>query len=97
MRYLTLSADYIDPSLREESEGHLVIDRAGLPVDLVARIVAWNADYQVVVPLGLSERRSLAGHIDELDARGLSLAAEIERALAPSRVRYYSEGWLTYL
>lgn len=31
MRYLTLSADYVDPSLCDESEGHLVIDRAGLP------------------------------------------------------------------
>lgn len=97
MRYLTLSADYLNPSLRDQSEGRVAIDRAGLPPELVARIVAWNDEYQVVVQLDLSERRAINSRIEELDESGAALAAEIERALAPSKVSYYSEGLLRML
>lgn len=94
MRYLTLSADYMQPSLRDHSEGQIAVDLAGFSDDLVARLIAWNSEYQVMVPLDLSERRSLVRSIEKLDARGVALAAEIERALAPAKVTYYSEGWL---
>ncbi|WP_232547630.1 hypothetical protein [Propioniciclava soli] len=75
----------------------MVIDLAGLSDDLVARLIAWNSEYQVIVPLDLRQRRSLARSIERLDARGIALADEIERALAPANVTYYSEGWLRNL
>lgn len=94
MRYLTLSADYMEPSLRDEKLGRLDVHRAGLSEDLAARIVAWNVEYQVVIPRGLNERRAMTDLIEELDARGAKLAHEVERELTPAKVRYYSEGWL---
>jgi hypothetical protein len=54
---------------------------------LVDRILAWNLEYEDIVPLDLSERRAMARRIEELDRMGGALAAEIERALAPSKVQ----------
>lgn len=96
MRYLTLSADYLQPSLRDDKQGAMAVHQAGLSEELAVRIVAWNAEYQIVIPRGLEERRALADLIEVLDASGAALAREVERELAPAKVRYYSEGWMRH-
>ncbi len=98
MRYLTLSADYIDYSIKDAADGE--IDRRELSTELTGALDAWNADYQSIVRLGVSERTSaiIAEQIDVLDHRGKALAEAIASDLADVReVRYYSEGKLAYL
>jgi hypothetical protein len=94
MRYLTLSADYLAPSIRDETLGRVDVRDIGMSDDLTARIVAWNEAYQVVIPRGPDERAGMADLIERLDADGIELADEVQRELAPAKVRYYSEGWL---
>jgi hypothetical protein len=98
LKYLTLSADYLQPSLRDELTGESDIDQFELPLELINDIVTWNAEYQQIIPLGRDERRIRASLIDNLDKIGLALADRVASALAePAKVRYYSEGWLRHL
>ena len=94
MRYLTMSADYLEPSLGDERLGSLDVHQAGLSKDLTARILAWNRDYQTVIPLDHDGRKIVADLIEHLDAQGMQLARDVEREMAPAKVRYYSEGLL---
>ncbi|WP_156382627.1 hypothetical protein [Sanguibacter sp. Leaf3] len=97
MKYLTLSADYEEPRLRDDA----VDDRSGLWEEissaLRADIVCWNGAYQAVIQMDAAQRVEAADLIGELDARGLRLAACVAAELSHAKVRYYSEGLLTPL
>ena len=92
MRYLTLAADHLEPSVTEEALELSSLDDLGLSTPLTDEVRAWNARYQRVVPLPGSERFALADEIERLDRAGLELARRIAAELAPAKVRYYSEG-----
>lgn len=93
--YLTLSADYLRWSLRDADPGKDALPH--LSPDLRDELDQWNERYQPVVPLDRDARLPVAELIDELDVQGQDLATRIESALAPAKVRYYSEGHLCYL
>src|SRR5262245_51913619 len=100
MMYLTLSADYLEFSLRDESAGQVSPGKLGLPDELVAELDRWNTRYQPVIPMGTAERQEegVSSLIRELDQVGQELANRIAGAvLGKPKVRYYSEGWLKYL
>lgn len=95
MRYLTFSADYMEPSLRDDdSDKPRPWDM--LAPQLKAEIVRWNDDYRPIVSMDLAQRKAMAELIDDLDARGLNLASRIAEKLGQAKVRYYSEGLLSY-
>lgn len=96
MRYLTLAADYLDPSLVDVLLGRLDVRESGVSEELGKRIFEWNKEYQVVIPCDLLEREALNDLIEDLDEKGAALARDVQRELAPAKVRYYSEGWLRY-
>ena len=97
MKYLTLSADYEEPGLRDDA----VDDRSGvweeLSSELRADIVRWNDAYQAVIQMDAARRVEAADLIGDLDARGFALAACVAAELSHAKVRYYSEGLLTPL
>jgi hypothetical protein len=97
MRYLTLSADYQEVSIRDEGSGAVDIVALRLPDELVAELAAWNDRYQRVV-LTEAEKRSvepLASLIRELDHSGLALAERLASVVeGGAKVKYYSEGLL---
>jgi hypothetical protein len=98
MRYLVLSADYMDFSIRDTADGE--VDRNELSVQLAEALRAWNAEYQSIVRLSPSERVSgdLPEQIAKLDRRGKALAEILASDLSDVReVRYYSEGKLDYI
>lgn len=95
MMYLSLSADAYQPSLRDEQEGSVSLDL--LPHEIRDQLQAWNSEYQPVVQMTREERATAVGLIDDLDRRGMDIASRIETALAPAKVRYYSEGRLRSL
>lgn len=99
MRYLTVAADYTGSALRDDQVGSVVPEEVGLPSPLGVRMCAWNARYRAVMPLGPAERaeRLVVELIDELDAEGLSLVTDIVTLRPDFKVRYFSEGLLTYL
>lgn len=92
MRYLTLAADYLEPSVIDEALELSSLDDLGLSTPLTDEVRAWNARYQKVVPLPPGQRLALADEIERLDRVGLELAGKIATELAPAKVRYYSEG-----
>jgi hypothetical protein len=100
MTYLTLSADYLEFSLRDEGANPVLPSELGLPDELVAELNDWNSRYQIIIPVDMTERQTdeMSSLIRELDESGRQLADHIAR-VAPvrSKVRYYSEGWLRYL
>ncbi|OYN91140.1 hypothetical protein [Parenemella sanctibonifatiensis] len=96
MKYLTLSADDLAPSIMDADEG-LELEELEIPDRLRARILEWNAAYQPIIPLTEVERQQVADRIDALDAIGLTLRAELEESLAPAKVAYYSEGRLRHI
>lgn len=99
MRYLTLAADYREPSLVDERDGPMRVDDLGVP-GLGDAIVAWNERYQLVMPAGIEERRAnpMASLINQLDRAGCSLAERVAAALGDgAKVKYYSEGLLRHL
>jgi hypothetical protein len=99
-RYLTLSADYDAPALKDADEPVDLAD-VGLSQELVADIRQWNQDYQAVVQLGLAERAVHGGKVEQLDSRGLALcqriAVETSTRTEVSKVGYYSEGQMRRL
>ncbi|REJ06736.1 hypothetical protein DY023_05110 [Microbacterium bovistercoris] len=99
MRYLVLSADYMDPNLRDDESGsEFDVDVVNeVSPSLAADIVEWNNSYQAVIPMDLAARVAAADLIGQLDGRGLDLAGRIEEELRPARVHYYSEGLLKSL
>lgn len=100
MRYLTLSADFGHASLRDLDSTEIDLDAIELPRELREAIAGWNERYQVVIPVGMSEREAepMAPLIAELDETGVALAARVELALSGgAEVRYYSEGLLRHL
>jgi hypothetical protein len=98
MKYLTLSADYLDYSLQGDSGEP--VDRALIPPDIVGELEDWNADYQSIIPLPTEERASkeILDKIQHLDSRGVCLAANVASSIpgAPKAI-YYSEGLLRRL
>jgi hypothetical protein len=98
--YLTLAADYGEPSLRDPVTP-VDLDEVGLSEGLLSEIHKWNDDYQWVVPLSATERAQRSQEIAELDSRGLTLcdriAVEIMRGTEVPKVEYYSEGQLRRL
>ncbi len=94
MRYLTLAADYLEPSVTDEASELSSLDDLGLSAALTDEVRAWNARYQTVVPLPLVERVAMAAEIERLDEVGLELAGRMAAELAPAKVEYYSEGLL---
>jgi hypothetical protein len=100
MRYLTLAADYGTVSLRDERLGQLDLADLDVPRDLVEDVVAWNGQYQQIVPMDMEQRSAMPASdlIDELDERGVALAERLADAIGDgSKVRYYSEGRLRTL
>lgn len=98
MRYLVLSADYFDFSIRDVADGE--IDRDEIPAELQDQLRDWNGDYQPIVTLGDVDRSeaAVAEQIANLDQRGKVLAGALASILLNVReVRYYSEGKLTYI
>ncbi|MEU1883356.1 hypothetical protein ABZ470_39135 [Streptosporangium sp. NPDC020072] len=98
MRYLVLSADYLDFSIRDVADGE--IDRDGIPAELQDQLRDWNSDYQSIVALGDVDRSeaAVAEQIANLDQRGKVLAGALASILLNvGEVRYYSEGKLTYI
>jgi hypothetical protein len=96
VRYLVLSADYLEPRLRDDSRDDDANSWRVLSLELQADLARWNRDYQVVVPMDLAQRTQAADLIQELDTRGLQLARRISLEVGPSKVRYYSEGLMRY-
>lgn len=96
MRYLTLSADYGELSLRDEQAGAIDVVNLGAPQDLVDELTAWNARYQPIISMEMNERQITAAElIDELDVLGMELAERLAKAIGDgTKVSYYSEGLL---
>ena len=97
MRYLRLSADYMDPSLIDKIGGPISPSELNLSAELQSMIAEWNSAYQKVIPLSMVERsdEEWRSTIRILDARGLDLAQVITDELADgTKVEYYSEGLL---
>ena len=94
MKYLILSADYLQPSIQDEFTGEqLDLTDPAIPASLSSSILKWNGEYQSVIPAMGVARERLAEHIDSLDTLGLALARDLECAMANgSKVKYYSEG-----
>jgi hypothetical protein len=102
MRYLTLSADYGAPQLRDadDRDGSTSLDEIGLPSALVDALTSWNAEYQEVIPLDTKERERdpASALIDRLDQEGMALALRVAEAVGSgAKVAYYSEGRLRSL
>ena len=97
MRYLTLGADYLEPTLVDlgDEDSHNQIDLLSEP--LLKRIRAWGDRYQLIIPMEPGERAGVTALIEKLDAEGLALAALVAEELAPAKVQYYSEGLLRRL
>ena len=90
MRYLTLSADYGAPNLRDEDldNGAVIVSQA-----LQLKLDAWNRDYEPIVKMTSNERQAELGRIEGLDATGRELAAEVAASLGREvKIEYYSEG-----
>jgi|GEM_PF-3533391 len=98
MKYLVLTADYGDYSLRSEFEEDAQIRRL-LCTELQVRLERWNESYQAVVHLPEADRASdrVAAQIRQLDTEGLALANAIATELRPAKVKYFSEGLLRHL
>jgi hypothetical protein len=98
MRYLTLSADYLHPTLKDDSSDQVNVEELHLPSELVIRLKEWNQSYQAIIPLEPSRRSESATEIliTTLDKEGAEIAVAIAEAVS-AKVRYYSEGKLTYL
>jgi hypothetical protein len=93
MKYLILSADYIDYSLKDDLGNS--VDRMLMPRIIQDELEAWNVEYQLIIPLSIEERasRETRDKIRDLDSRGISLAAIIADSMADHpKVAYYSEG-----
>lgn len=97
MRYLTIAADYTGSAVRDDFGGPVEPEVLSLPETLCAALRAWNERYREIIPLDTDERAQQATLIEELDRRGQELATEIVAALGEAKVRYFSEGHLTYL
>lgn len=99
LRYLTLSADYSEPGLRDDFQGPIAPEQIGLPPEIGDQIRNWNDRYQEIILLGPQERAkgSTAQLIDSLDHEGLVLVDAIAAALGDVKVRYFSEGYLRYI
>jgi hypothetical protein len=98
MKYLTLSADYLDYSLKDDSGEP--VDRALIPPGILEELEAWNVDYQSIIPLSVEERASkeVLDKIQSLDSRGVSLAMVVANSIPSApRATYYSEGLLRRL
>lgn len=94
MRYLTLAANHLEPSVTGEAAELSSLEELGLSRTLTDEVRAWNARYQTVVPLPVVERFAVADEIERLDQAGLELAGRIATELAPAKVKYYSEEFL---
>ncbi len=93
VRYLTLSADYKELSLRDESGGQVSPVDLNLAPELQRALEAWNLEYQRIIRFDAGQRTRVAPEIKALDDRGIQLAADIRRACQPeAKVSYYSEG-----
>jgi hypothetical protein len=92
--YLTLSADYLEPSVHDDQGTTLSLAALNLPAELVDRIRRWNEAYQLVIPATAERRSELASEIAELDKVGLGLARELSSVLGGAKIRYFSEGLL---
>lgn len=99
MLYLTLSAGYTEPSLRDEYEGLLGPGELHLSDALSVRISVWNERYRAIISLDSEQRRAepIAKLIDELDQEGVELADLVRAEVANCKVRYFSEGRLRHL
>lgn len=100
MRCLVLGADYRHVLLRDGQAGQVEPGELGLPAQLIDDINDWNEKYQVIIPRDMSERssNSVASLMQSLDRLGLKLAERVAEAVSGgAKVRYYSEGLLTYL
>ena len=98
MRYLLLSADYHDFSIRDVADGE--VGRDELPAELQDQLRDWNGDYQSVITLGEGGRSEAAvvEQIANLDQRGKALAGALTSTLPNvGEVRYYSEGQFSYI
>lgn len=98
MKYLTLSADYISFSLKDDySDSDL---SQNLDLHLLDLLNGWNDEYKKIIPLSSKERVPLSKKIMELDHTGLILAQKIKDSLDSEekiKIKYFSEGNLMYL
>ena len=92
-----LSADWGIPSVIENDDQAWSSVREEIHPELVAAIVAWNEDYQPIVPLDSNDRLARRPRIEEQDRVGLWLAGRLEASLGVCKVEYHSEGELRRL
>jgi hypothetical protein len=97
MRYLRLSADYLEPSLVDPQAGRSTAAELGLFEALSQRIEDWNEQYQHIIALTMPERAAeeIRSLIASLDSEGLELARDIvAETPGGAKVEYFSEGLL---
>lgn len=98
MRYLHFAADYMHPTLvdmAEDAQHASLFD--DLDSDLRIEIEEWNARYQPIIQMDLSERGQNQEVISDLDKAGVLFANRIEKSFGPAKVQYFSEGLLRNL
>jgi hypothetical protein len=98
MTYLTLSADYNGVVLRDISGTEVSCESLGISKSTCVLLFDWNKKYQEIIPIGMEKRTEPANAqlIEELDNQARQLISIIISELNDVKIRYYSEGLLSY-
>ena len=97
MKYLTLSASYNGPLIRE-GDKNVNCEELGVGHELCQELIEWNECYKKIIPLSIDKRRMNMTYIEMLDERGISLAKKLSQSIiGGAKVKYYSEGKLRYI
>ncbi|AWK70235.1 hypothetical protein CBI38_00235 [Rhodococcus oxybenzonivorans] len=97
LKYIRLSADYLEPSIIDQQEGRTSPQSLSLSSELQDVLEDWNLHYQSIIQLSMKERSSgqVKSEIDRLDSEGMVIAQKIATELGDcAKVEYYSEGLL---
>jgi hypothetical protein len=101
VKYLVLSADYLEPSLTDARGPGFGLDDVVSDPDLRRAIHEWNRTYQDVIPMDQHQRAQVIDRIDALDREGLTLCerivAECSARGETVKVQYFREGLLQTL
>ncbi|MFB6455573.1 hypothetical protein ACE38W_09915 [Chitinophaga sp. Hz27] len=96
MQYLTLSANYMS-FLKDDFEPDFNIADLQLPGPLLEHLENWWNTYREIIPLSHPEREDKLTLINNLVDEGIHLAKELQTYLDDVKIKYFSEGLLTYL
>jgi hypothetical protein len=98
MRYITIAPDYTGSCIRDDFNGQLDLTDLDLPEDFIKEISMWHELYKEIIPLSEEQREDREKDINVLDFQGLRLAEKLKELMSRDiKVRYFSEGKLTYL